>query len=174
MDMSGEVRPVADAAPFAVPAMPVVTLVNDGGSVLLLIIDRHPSVGWQWRPERKGGPCFLVGRETIMGDLKVIQRFPFTESGWSDAWRYLINLDPTIEARLRAKLLARQSAERTRVELAELNARPQILVEKVVLLGGDAAGADLPAGKPYDLRFLDDRMLVTPAGRPETAAEIPY
>ena len=38
-----------------------------------------------------------------------------------------------------------------------------ILVVSVVLLGGYLADQDMPAGRPYDLRFLQEELLVTVA-----------
>jgi len=145
-----------------------------GTWVVLLNYNKHPSIGWQYRPAAKGGPCFLVGKETISGGLKVIERFPHTEEGWAKAWRFLVRLDNANEDRLRAKLAARAAADSLRVAVQELDSRTQVLVKSVVLLGGYLADEDLPTGQSYDLRFLRERLLVTAAGGTEPLIDATY
>src|SRR5260370_23866947 len=99
MDESRGLTPLTDSAlslagngPDAltsVPAMPAPAPNELGSFAYLVEHSRHPSVGWQRRPNAKGGKCFLVGRETLAGGLKILKRFPFTEEGWAQAWRYL-------------------------------------------------------------------------------------
>ena len=77
---------------------------------------------------------------------------------------FLVNLDDTLEARPRADVASRQSGVRMRVELAGLDGRTHVCVEGVVL-GGNAAHRDMPAGHQNDRAVPDDRMLVTSQGR---------
>lgn len=49
------------------------------------------SLGWQ--DARKTGPGFLVGRRGGLGSVKVADRFPLTEDGWSGAWAALTAID---------------------------------------------------------------------------------
>jgi hypothetical protein len=65
-----------------------------GGSPYL-IIGSGQQYGLGWHDTRKYGPCFLVARITsVMGTIKVLDRFPLTEDGWPRAWAALVKLDP--------------------------------------------------------------------------------
>lgn len=132
------------------PPMPVAAETEMGTWIFLLKYDKHPSIGWQHRLAAKGGPCFLVGKETVTGGLKVFERFPHTEEGWVQAWQFLVKLDNTLEGELRAKLAARSAADSARAAVKELDSRTQALVKSVVLLGGYLAEEDMPVGKPVD------------------------
>jgi Short C-terminal domain len=156
------------------PPMPVAAETEMGTWIFLVKYDKHPSIGWQHRLAAKGGPCFLVGKETVTGGLKVFERFPHTEEGWVQAWHFLVKLDNTLEGELRAKLAARSAADSARAAVKELDSRTQALVKSVVLLGGYLADEDMPVGKPYDLRFLNKRLLVTAAGSTEPLIDIHY
>ena len=58
----------------SVPPKPVIMTYEWGDWSQLLIDDRHLSIGWQDRPEKKGGPSYLVGRASFSGGTKVIER----------------------------------------------------------------------------------------------------
>lgn len=158
----------------AAPPMPEPSEAEMGTWISLLKYDRHPSVGWQYRPPAKGGPCFLVGKETISGGLKVFERFPQAEQGWAQAWQFLVRLDNTLEGDLRATLAARSVTDSARAAVRELDARTHVLVKSVVLVGGYLADEDMPPGKAYDLRFLHERLLVTAAGGTEPLIDMHY
>jgi len=66
------------------PAMPAIPSGPLGRYPYLIIPDgqRH-SLGWQ--NTRKDGPSFVVARIGIMGNDKVLDRFPLTEDGWASA-----------------------------------------------------------------------------------------
>jgi hypothetical protein len=169
--------PLADSRPHAVtsvPEMPVPAPNELGSFAFLVEHSRHPSVGWQWRMDAKGGKCFLVGRETLLGDLKVLQRFPFTEDGWARAWRYLLATDPTLVQQVRSKLAERAAADRNRIAVAELDGQAIVSVRSVTLLGGYAPDAELPTGREYDLRFLSERLIVVRAGEAEALLDLDY
>src|SRR5262249_25155004 len=127
MDKPGSPEHLGEGASGAltlVPPMPVPASHELASWPVLFVYSRHPSVGWQSRPAAKGGPCFLVGRETaITGSLKVLERFPLTEEGWTRAWRYLLERDKTLEAQLRDVLAARASDDAALAALAELDRR---------------------------------------------------
>jgi hypothetical protein len=41
-----------------------------------------PTIGWQFRPQKKGGPAFMILRRSPLGMLKAVETFPLTEDGW--------------------------------------------------------------------------------------------
>src|SRR5258708_38124412 len=61
-----------------------------------------------------------------------------------------------------------------RTEFAQLNARTEVCLSGVTLVGGYVAEADMPVGKPYDLRFMDDRLLVMAARGVTALLAFPY
>ncbi len=154
--------------------MPDIAVHEWGDWPFLIVSDKHLSVGWQKRPEKKGGRGFLVGRESAMGSTKVAERFPYTPEGWADAWQFLLSHDRTLEERIRASLAARAERAARRTEFAQLNARTEVCLSGVTLVGGYVAEADMPVGKPDDLRFMDDRLLVMAARGVTALLEFPY
>jgi hypothetical protein len=184
MDESRGLTPLTDSEPSlagngpdpvtSVPAMPVPAPSELGSFAYLVHHSRHLSVGWQWRSDARGGSCFLVGRETLTGGLKVVRRFPFTERGWAHAWRYLLATDPTLARQLWTTLTDRAAADRKRIAVAELDQQAVASVLAVTLLGGYAPDAELPTGEQYDLRFLADRLIVVRAGQPEALLDLQY
>src|SRR5215475_3877775 len=82
---AGALEPSADRAMGAAGSVPPAPVIGDaefGDWPQLLVDGKHLSIGWQNRAARKGGPCYLVGRASVTGGTKVIERFPFTEAGW--------------------------------------------------------------------------------------------
>src|SRR5215469_3577571 len=132
-----------------------------------LSYSRRASIGWQYRPDKRGGPCFLVGRETLGGSIKVLQRFPFTDEGWAQAWRFLLQTDDTLAESLRAELGARDNADLAAAEIKRLDASALEAVENVIFLGGHAAAPGLVSGGRYDLRFRSEDLLITRSGQAE-------
>ncbi|MDQ2874356.1 MAG: SHOCT domain-containing protein [Actinomycetota bacterium] len=59
-------------------------------------------------------------------------------------------------------------------EVIELDAGSLVALHAVSLLGGYAPDASLRIGELYDLRFLDDRMVLYTSRLPEVLMEIPY
>jgi hypothetical protein len=139
-----------------VPAMPVIRSYEQyQGEAYPALDGITPTIGWQWRTEKKGGPAFAVINRTLLGSYKVQQRFPLTEDGWASAWQALVRLSPgnavKIEARLRARAVEDRVRERESgaSETAELDARSLASLSEVALLGGYASGADMKVGERY-------------------------
>src|SRR5262249_21388914 len=105
LDGPPDAQQASDSVP-STPAMPRVpsSEVYRGTPQLLGYGFRH-SHGWQ--DFRKVGPSFVVVR-TGSYRLKVTQRFPLTEQGWSLAWDALISRDPAAAEQIRAKLAKRE------------------------------------------------------------------
>lgn len=158
-----------------IPPKPVIMAAEWGDWAHLLIDDRHPSIGWQDRPARKGGPCYLVGRmSAVLGGTKVEERFPFTDDGWAKAWRFLMRNDNTLASRIRNELASRADAERARQELANLDASALVNLPAVTFLGGYGSESTLAAGQSYDLRFFSDHLAVTPLRQTGVLTELRY
>lgn len=137
------------------------------------------TLGWQWRSDAKGGPCFATPRRTVLGGYKVLERFPFTPEGWASAWDALVKLDPNSAAKVRVRLKQRQQHEAEHgygksAQMAELDARTLVRLRQVALLGGYAPGAPIAIGQWYDARFLEDRLAIFECHRWQALAEILY
>ena len=57
-----------------------------------LIVHNGQRYGLGWMDTKKDGACFVVARIGVMGN-KVLDRFPLTADGWSQAWAALVKLD---------------------------------------------------------------------------------
>jgi hypothetical protein len=160
----GRSEQMADALPASsgsVPPKPNPRAAEWGDWPCLLIYSRHASVGWQNRRSKKGGPCYLVGRESLVGDLKVIERFPYTDKGWAQAWRFLLRQDRTLAQQLQALLAERLAVQRVKAEIERLDASAFEIVKDVIFLGGHAADLEFDSGERYDLRFRGEDLLIT-------------
>lgn len=80
------------------------------------------SLGWQ--NARKIGRCFVLGRRGSMGGVKVVDRFPLTEDGWTAAWAALCELDAQAASSLSEVLQRRAAAHGAR--LAEKERQEQM------------------------------------------------
>lgn len=178
MAESGELekRPEGSSDPASMtPPKPVIKSAEWGYWAYLLIDAKHLSIGWQDRPAKKGGPCYLVGKTSkLLDGTKVVERFPFTDDGWAKAWRFLMRNDNALAGRIRKELALRAEAERARQELANLDASALVNLLAVTFLGGYAVEETLVAGQSYDLRFFSDRLAVTRKGQVGTLKELPY
>lgn len=174
MNETGATEAREAQTPEGIPPMPTSEVLEWGDWPFLVVSDKHLSVGWQERPKKKGGPCFLVGRQSAMGTTKIAEFFPHTKEGWAQAWQFLLAHDGTLEGRIRADLAARAERNARRAELAQLNARTQVCLSGVTLLGGYIAEAEMPAGKPYDLRFMEDHLLLMLPQGVTVLLEVPY
>jgi Short C-terminal domain len=70
------------------------------------------SLGWQERPERKGGSGFVVVQRGYITPIKVLERFPLTPDGWASAWRALVKLDPASAQHVLERLNERAAVQR--------------------------------------------------------------
>lgn len=155
--LSDEAEPGLPAQP-GVPPAPVVSpdelwedapyVLYDGGRY---------TIGWQGRPENKGGPVFVTVRRTALDGRKVVERYPMTDQGWSLAWRDLVRLDPAAPEPVLAVLVGRIERQRMLAARRDLDARSLASVPKAIFIGGYLAGADFVAGQPDELRILLSR-----------------
>jgi hypothetical protein len=156
----------------SVPPMPSVPSHQLYRSTPFVMVEgRRHSVGWQ--DARKAGPGFVVTARSAVGGIKVLQRFPLTEDGWADAWRFLSRLDASAAAAVEAQLAKLQARRRSAEALAALSARSLCQLGNVTFDGGSDS-RQLTKGMRYDLRFQDDRVLVCAHGSARTIVELPY
>ena len=71
-----------------------------------------PTVGWQWLPDKEGGPAFAIIIRTRLGWLSVQERFPLTAEGWACAERRLAELSPINAAKVAQGLHSRGFKQR--------------------------------------------------------------
>ena len=109
-----------------------------------------------------------------MGERKILRRFPFTDEGWQQAWRFLVGSDPVQAQRVRAELEEREVQDRAAVRLADLDSLAMAKLPAVKLLGGYAPNIDIAPDAHYDIRFLPERLVVTPAGTDEILIDLLY
>jgi len=153
------------------PVVPPADLYR-GTPDLIVQFGQRYSIGWQ--DARKDGPCFVIARISRIDTIRVVDRFPMTEAGWAKAWRALVRLDAAAARAVAAKLAARAAQERALAELAELNAASLAYLPDVRFLGGYAPGSELAVGTAYDVRFLDDRLVLLLPGRVDALVVVPY
>jgi hypothetical protein len=179
-------RPVGrhDAAreQAGIPAMPVISLSEqDLGGAHPLLDGLSPTIGWQFRPQAKGGLSFVILRRTGLGSLKVMESFPLTADGWAHAWQSLVTHNPAAAPQVRAVLKARE-ADTARMrgpalaasELYELDARSMASLRDLVYLGGYVPESPITGGERCDVRFVEDRLVVFASRRADILAEVPY
>lgn len=170
LDGPPDAQQASDSVP-STPAMPRVpsSEVYRGTPQLLGYGFRH-SLGWQ--DFRKVGPSFVVVR-TGSYRLKVTQRFPLTERGWSLAWDALISRDPAAAEQIRAKLAKREVRSQAGAVYAALAAETLCLIGNVTFNGGTSM-APLARGQKCDLRFMSDRIMVCAVRSADAIIEMPY
>ena|ERR1022692_296256 len=167
-------RRAGATAPAAAPAMPAITpgTMYRGAPYLLVRSGQRYSIGWH--DARKAGPCFVLARIGVMDGVKVLDRFPLTEDGWARAWAGLVKLDVGAAKALQEMFTATAADERARAGLPQLEAATVSYLPQLTFLGGYARDGDLDPGKPYDLRFLDNRLAVFRFRQVDVLAETPY
>ena len=185
-DMTVPGRPDGPNSPASsrqpVPAMPVIRPSERFvGPPYPLLEGPRPTLGWQEQAESKGGSSFVLMTKNALGSFKVLERFPLSQEGWASAWYALVKANPGAVEKIRETLAAR-AAEDLRFgnevallpEVAKLEARSLTCLRNVAFLGGYMPGAAMAAGQLYDVRFLQDRLIVVPCRRAEILAEIRY
>jgi hypothetical protein len=146
-----------------IPPIPVISVRRDSLPLILIASEgSRPAIGWQIRPESKGGPTFVVGWQSPFGRQKIRAAFPLTEDGWAQAWQYLVSLDAQAARKTRSVLAARAAVRELRTALADLDRRTLVYVRAAVLIGGYVADLNLPVGQEVDLRFCEEQVLIMP------------
>ena len=168
----------AEPGPPAQHGVPPAPLVSPDelweGTPYVLYDGGRYTIGWQRRPEKKGGPGFVTVRRTALDGRKVVECYPMTDKGWSLAWRDLVRLDPSAAEPVLAVLARRIEQQRVLAARRELDARSLASVSKAIFIGGYLAGADFTAGQPYELRFLEESLSVFAEGGVEALADFGY
>jgi hypothetical protein len=159
--------------PPSIPAMPSVPPadVYRGMRRLLLESDLRDSLGWQ--DHRKAGPSFVVARLSRLDRIKVTERFPLTEGGWSAAWQVLSGRDASAAVAVAARLERMEASQRAAAAVVALDAESVRCLRRVTFNGG-SGGGPLTKGLAYDMRFLGDRIMVCPPGSAAAIVEVPY
>jgi hypothetical protein len=141
------------------------------GTPYLLMEGLRHSLGWQ--DVRRAGPYFVVTVRRPGGSIKVLQRFPLSEQGWTEAWQALSRLDAGAAAAIEVRLGKREASRREAEALAALDARSLCYLRSVSFDGGSHSGS-LTKAERYDLRFQVDRIMVCSVGLTQAFVELPY
>ena len=151
---------------------------RDTGGPYPLLDGISPTIGWYFRRPADGGPAFVIIRRGAMGGLKVLESFPLTEAGWVRAWQSFATQNPAAVPKVLAMLRDRE-AEAARLsggsrEVNEFDAQSLAILRSVAYLGGYVSASGMFAGQWYDVRFLEDRLLIFPSRQPEVLAQVAY
>ena len=164
-----------------VPARPQIEPreMSTGGPVVLGMqsaeADWKHTLGWEDRPERRGGPCFIIVKATFTGSFRVIERFPLTDAGWSRAWKALVKLDRDGAVKVLEVLADRAGAAARKAELAEVTARSIGVIAGAIYTPGTGQLPGIARGSRVDVRFLPDRVVfLSSATAPRVLAGFSY
>ena len=103
-------------------AMPVIRAAEKYTGMWFPLVDGLTrTIGWQWQPEAKGGPIFVVISRRVMGGYKIVERFPLTADDWTRTWNSLAAADPGAAQKVLAALRAREAAYAQAARPAELD-----------------------------------------------------
>jgi hypothetical protein len=159
---------------FDIPEVPAIEEDEIWPGTPNVVIDQgHYTIGWQGWPDSKGGPGFVTLRRGAFGSVKLVDRYPMTEDGWSRAWQELVTLDPATADAARAALDHRARRRGTKREQQRVDAATIMQLPHVVCAGGNAA-VPLTAGQGYVLRFMRDKVAVCPLLEFHPVLEIEY
>jgi hypothetical protein len=132
------------------------------------------ALGWEDRPERRGGHCFIIVKATFTS-FRVIERFPLTDAGWSRAWKALVKLDRDGAIKVLEVLADRASAAGWKAEVAEVTARSIGVLPGARYIAGSGDLPDIANGSRVDIWFTADRMVfVSQATVPRVLAGLSY
>jgi hypothetical protein len=173
-DSTPQREPAEPGAEAAVPPMPVVIVTEIRPGTPFTLTKGRYTIGWEWRTEKWGGPCFATLRRSALGVYKEINCYPLTDEGWRQAWQEITDLDPATAQQARHVLAQRADKEAAALERQRLQASSLGHLGGVIYLGGYVPGAELAAGKPYDVRFLQDRVAIHPPHDLKALADVPY
>lgn len=142
----------------------------DFNSFLFFSFEDEYNIGWEQDSARKGGASFVITRRTWWA-FKTVERYPFTEEGWNEAWQAFAALDPDTAKKIRTKLALR---EKKNMPWRELENDTLAYLENVIFLGGYSSFGDMKAGAIYDLRFLGSHLGIFHPGEIQTLGELRY
>lgn len=71
-------------------------------------------------------------------------------------------------------LEARQTAAAGKQRFQELDARTLIILREAAYLGGYLSDSVMPAGNLFDVRFLEDRLVIFASGQADVLVEVSY
>ena len=131
------------------------------------------ALGWEDRPERRGGHCFIIVKATFTS-FRVIQRFPMSDAGWRQAWKALVELDQDGAAKALEALADRAGAARWKADLARLAAQTIGVMADGRYIPGSGELPDIVSGSRVDVRFLASRVVFAAPGSPRVLAEFSY
>jgi len=145
------------------------------------VLEMHPveaswkhSIGWMQRSDRRGGPCFVIVRSTFTGSIRIVERFPLTDAGWSRAWKALVRLDRDGAAMALDVLTARARLAASKAALAEMAAQSISVLTDVRYIPGSGKLPDIASGCRLDVRFLAGQVVLVPAASPRVLAAFSY
>ena len=152
--------------------------LSTGGPVVLEPIAeaswKH-ALGWEDRPGRRGGRCFIIVKATFAGSFRVIQRFPMTDAGWRQTWKALVGLDRDGAAKALEVLADRAGAAGRKAELAMLAAQTIGVLADGRYIPGSGELPDIASGSRVDVRFVADEVVfLSPANAPHVLARFSY
>ncbi|HEY2639973.1 MAG TPA: SHOCT domain-containing protein [Streptosporangiaceae bacterium] len=142
-----------------------------GRPVLLRESGLRHSLGWQ--DNRRAGPGFVVVQLGGLDRVKVLERFPLTETGWAAAWLALSGRDAEAASAIATKLTQLRAGSHATAALVALDAESFRYLPALTFRGGSGAGS-LTEGNPYDVRFLRDRVIVCPPRSAAAMVEVRY
>jgi len=162
-----------------VPARPVIEPreMSTGGPVVLeqaANASWKHALGWEDRPERRGGPCFIIVKATFTS-FRVIQRFPMTDAGWRQTWKVLVGLDRDGAAKALEVLADRADAAVRKAELARLAAQTIGVLADARYIPGTGELPGIASGSRISVRFVADRVVfISSATVPRVLAGFSY
>jgi hypothetical protein len=163
-----------------VPARPQIEPreMSTGGPVVLergAEVSWKHALGWEDRPGRRGGPCFIIVKATFTGSFRVIERFPLTDAGWSRAWKTLVKLDRDGAVKALEVLADRADAAGRKAELARLAAQTIGVLADARYIPGTGELPGIASGSRISVRFVADRVVfISSATVPRVLAGISY
>ena len=132
------------------------------------------ALGWEDRPERRGGRCFIIVKATFTS-FRVIQRFPMSDAGWRQAWKALVELDRDGATKTLDALADRAGAAGRKADLARLAAQTIGVLADGRYIPGSGELPDIASGSRVDVRFVADQVVfLSWATAPRVLAQFSY
>jgi hypothetical protein len=132
------------------------------------------ALGWEDRPERRGGHCFIIVKATFTS-FRVIQRFPMSDAGWRQAWKALVELDRDGAAKALEVLADRAGAARRKADLARLAAQTIGVLADGRYIPGSGELPGIASGSRVDVRFVAGQVVfLSWATAPRVLAQFSY